>query len=110
MTSLLLYTMTSLLLILTAFGRPPLPPRLRSSLKYPPLEKNYFLLLRHHNITIKECYSRAAFFSFCMRCGVQLLSGVNLKKTELSILIRTWERDAAKKHREAVTYGHYVCT
>ena len=37
MTSLLLYTMTSLLLILTAFGRPPLPPSLRSSLKYPPL-------------------------------------------------------------------------
>ena len=36
MTSLLLYTMTSLLLILTAFCRPPLPPTLRSSLKYPP--------------------------------------------------------------------------
>ena len=36
MTSLLLYTMTSLLLILTAFGRPPLPPSLRSSLKYLP--------------------------------------------------------------------------
>ena len=36
MTSLLLYTMTSLLLILTAFGRPPLPPSMRSSLKYPP--------------------------------------------------------------------------
>ena len=36
MTSLLLYTMTSLLLILTVFGRPPLPPSLRSSLKYPP--------------------------------------------------------------------------
>ena len=36
MTSLLLYTMTPLLLILTAFGRPPLPPRLRSSFKYPP--------------------------------------------------------------------------
>ena len=38
-TSLLLYTMTSLLLILTAFGRAPLPPRLRSSFKYPPLAK-----------------------------------------------------------------------
>ena len=42
MTSLLLYTMTSLLLILTAFGRPPLPPRLRSSLKYAPLHKKMF--------------------------------------------------------------------
>ena len=37
MTSLLIYTMKSLLLILTAFCQPPLPPRLRSSLKYPPL-------------------------------------------------------------------------
>ena len=37
MTSLLLNTMTSLLLIVTAFGRPPLPPRLRSSLKNAPL-------------------------------------------------------------------------
>ena len=37
MTSLLLYTMTSLLLILTAFCRPPPSPTLRSSLKYPPL-------------------------------------------------------------------------
>ena len=64
---------------------------------YDTLEQNYFLLLRHHNITIKECYSRAAFFSLCMRCGVQLLSGVNLKKTELSILIRTWEREVEKR-------------
>ena len=38
MTSVLLYPMTSLLLILTAIlpNHPPLPPRLRSSLKYPP--------------------------------------------------------------------------
>ena len=52
MTSLLLYTMTSLLLILTAFCRPPLPPRLRISLKNPPIQRWYL----HQKDVYFQCF------------------------------------------------------
>ena len=54
MMSLLLYTMTSLLLILTAFCRPPLSPRVRSSLKYHPQETD---LKQHEAIHKSEGHS-----------------------------------------------------
>ena len=48
MTPFLLNAMTSLLLIVTAFGRPPLPPKLRSSLKNAPLTKTKVVLSKRY--------------------------------------------------------------